>query len=194
MPDLLSRILGHPATHAAGKVLLQDLVDRLAPTYRATHGGIEDPEAMIGGQLPRAREQHLPPHLIVMGACTRLKFRDPAGREHELPFPRPLPWLLFEPGTEDELAELVLHRGESTYGVSVDKGAPLGSLTRIGDLVSISYVTRKGDSSPEAIDEYTHPFSQPYPWLCVARGRRTNDLMIVRGESSYDVTPQGIER
>jgi hypothetical protein len=192
MHPLFARLLKHPATHAAAEVLVRDVVERYIPAYRETHWGVEDPEAMLGAQLPHAAEQGLPPHLVTLGACTMVTFRV-NGASHEIKFPRPYPWLLFELNEADEYNELHLHRGKSTYAVRADDDAPIGTLTRIGDLTKIAYVTRKGEDAPEAIDEFVHDFAEPYPWLCVRRGKR-NDLAIVRGESQYDVTAHGIER
>lgn len=194
MRNVLDRFLQDPATHAAAQALVRNVVSHALPAYRATHGGVEDPDAMLGAQLPNAAEHLLPPNLVVMGACSRLTFVDARGRQHELKFPRPLPWLLFELGAEDEYSDLVLHRGRSAYQVdSGDRGAPVGSVTRIGDLVQIAYATRKGETDADAIDEWVHDFSAPYPWLCVRHGKRRDDLSIVRGPSRYDVTPHGIE-
>jgi hypothetical protein len=65
-------------------------------------------------------------------------------------------------------------------------GRPTGRLVLLGDLVELTYRTRKAGDGVKAAD-YVHAFETPYPRLCINR----NGLLIIAG-GAYHVSDRGI--
>lgn len=61
----------------------------------------------------------------------------------------------------------------------------------LGELAEIGYLTRKGKRG--TVDLFFHEFRAPLPLLCEAPDGRRRGLVIVRGESRYDVGRLGIK-
>lgn len=103
----------------------------------------------------------------------------------------------------DERTYEELHWGRKAHGTHVLDFHPPRRAVQLGYLSRIGYLTRKGDD--QEFVEYIHTFGErtpngryrgARPWLCVAPPDQPDgprELVIVRGESLYDVTTHGIE-